>query len=134
MFFNLFIPLLTSNSDVSEGVYRFVFKDVKSFSILPDWKDKEINIEGRNIKVVSTEKDFANNKYKMTLQISKSSVSEAKISTNAVAMGIIALLGVGLLFMSFEKVEKLLTNPVMEIGIVAVFGIVLVKLMKSFRR
>lgn len=135
MLFNFWLPLMTQSSEISEGNYRFSFNNVKNFDLLPNWTNKNISVEGRNITITETIKDLEKNKYLIVVNIKKSQTgTQAKMSAGVVAIALLSVVGLGLLFMNFEKVEKLIDSPTIQLGVVAIFGFILIKLMKSFKK
>ncbi len=135
MLFNFWLPLMTQSSEISEGNYRFSFNKVKNFDLLPNWTNKNISVEGRNITITETIKDLEKNKYLIVVNIKKSQAgTQAKMSAGVVAIALLSVIGLGLLFMNFEKVEKLIDSPTIQLGVVAIFGFILIKLMKSFKK
>ena len=56
------------------------------------------------------------------------------MSAGVVAIALLSVIGLGLLFMNFEKVEKLINSPTIQFGVVTIFGFILIKLMKSFKK
>lgn len=126
---------MTQSSEISEGNYRFSFNNVKNFDLLPNWTNKNISVEGRNITITETIKDLEKNKYLIVVNIKKSQTgTQAKMSAGVVAIALLSVVGLGLLFMNFEKVEKLIDSPTIQLGVVAIFGFILIKLMKSFKK
>lgn len=133
----LWFPIITSDfSNVTENdTFRFTFSvtNPEAFNLLPDLNTTDFYIplvSDYLLHVTSIEKDLTKKKIYITGGAVKnfqaggrfiSSVRSPKVvPIVAIAVGILALIGLSLAYLTFDKVEKLVSNPAINLVIVAV--------------
>lgn len=156
---SFWLPLIsTVNTIKGGGVYRIWYKDVTNFQVFPDiTTPTDYPIPGSTavIRVLKTEKFPSEKKFAATLTLLGDvpdylkTISggpphytppnegggnlgrvPAAIPIVGIVVGVLVVLGIGLAYATFDKVEQLIDNPVIEavivVGlIVAVFFLVI---------
>lgn len=145
---SFWLPLVsTVNSIKGGGVYRIWYKDVSNFQTFPDITEPtDYPIPGSTavLRVLKTEKFPQEKKFSATVTLI-GDVPEEGVSTSGLAalphyqanetggqltrvptavpivgivIAVLALIGVGLANATFDKIEKLIDNPVIEAAVV----------------
>ena len=116
----IYIPVYNPSSNLTVGKYRLCFKDVKNFSVLPDVAiSKKYSLLGKTLAIDKTEKDLVNNRYYLYIELITN-----PLPILALVYGILAIIGVGLIYMTFDKLEKVIDSPLVEIGLI--IGIIII--------
>jgi hypothetical protein len=134
---SLWFPIISSDfSQVAENdIFRFTFNvnNNEAFNLLPDLSKTDLYIplvSDYLLHVDNIEKDLVKKKIYITggavknFQTSSGRTLSSVRSPNvvpvvAIAIGILVLLGLSLAYLTFDKVEKLVSNPAINLIIVA---------------
>ena len=117
-------------ADAYVGTYRLKFKDVPNTDALAQVATPiDVIIEGKSATVLNIQVD----KTKKTASIDVD-LKENPIPVMAIVIGVLAVIGLGIGYMSLESVEKLVDNPFIDIAIVTIFIIVVFVVFKMLRK
>lgn len=133
MFTEFYFPIFLNNSMATIGTYRLHFT-VSNSTILNDLpnfiKDnpKHLSILGKSADILESKKT-ADLKYILTVKL-----NENPIPILGLIAGVVIVLGVGLLFLTFDKAEKLVENPIIAVGGFLLIIVILILVIKKLRR
>jgi CTP-dependent riboflavin kinase len=105
---NIFSRGQSSDSEhLKVGLYRFTFSPkIISLSDFPDLERKEFSVLGKKAVIEGSEKDFQKNRYIVLVRL-----LENPIPIIVVVGALAGTIGLGLIYLSLEKVERIVEAP-----------------------
>jgi hypothetical protein len=120
---------ISAGSALSVGTYKFYFKDIADLDRIPNIAlPLNISLEGKTVQISQTEK-VSPDRFVITITI-----IENPIPVLVILLGIGTLLGLTLGFLSLEKVEKIIDNPVAEFAVIGLVLLAIFFLVRSLAK
>lgn len=124
----LWLPVSVSGELVT-GTYRFTFRNPGIQTIPFLQVPKSYDVFGKVFTITRSYADEKTGKYIVEFRL-----KENPVAVSTIVFAVVIVLGVTVGYLTLEKVEKLVENPGVTIGLVVIAGVVAVALIRNVRK